>query len=228
MTLEYYKTPEPTAPPRTLWDVFSGVPDQRRPAGRRYPLPALLTIALAALLCGRKTQIGIVRWSRGLSRGDLKSLGIRERRPPCPSTWCMLFQGLDVAALETQLASWVQGDRKTLGHVAVDGKRLRGSKVGEARGIHLLAAFSSELNGVIGTVAVAPETNEATAMLTLLKQLPLKGMVITADAAFTERTIAKAITEGGGDYFMVVKDNQKMLRRDIEGAVGPESPLCAL
>jgi hypothetical protein len=35
------------------------------------------------------------------------------------------------------------------GHVAIDGKRLRGSAVGDAPGVHLLAAFSERLQGVI-------------------------------------------------------------------------------
>ena len=224
MTSEYSTQPD-DATPRTLWEVFSAVPDHRTASGRRYPLPALLTIAVAAMLCGRKGQIGIVRWSQGMSRADLRALGIRERRPPVASTWCMLFQCLDVAALEARLSAWVRGERKVLDHVAIDGKRLRGSREGENRGVHLLAAFSDALKGVVGTVAVPPESTEATMMLTLLKQLPLKGMVITADAAFTQRPIAKAIVEGGGDYFLVVKGNQDMLRRDIEGAIGPESPL---
>jgi hypothetical protein len=227
MTSECWDEPA-EIPPRTLWDVLSAVPDHRHASGRRYPLPALLTIALAAMLCGRTSQAGIVRWSQGLARADLKALGIRERRTPCPSTWCLLFQGLNVAVLEQQLAAWVQGDRTRLGHVAVDGKRLRGSRDGENRGVHLLAAFSNELKGLIGTIAVPSETTEAKAMLTLLKQLPLTGLVITADAAFTQRDIARDIVAGGGQYFLVVKDNQAMLRREIEGAVGPASPHSSL
>ena len=178
--------------------------------------------------CGRTSQAGIVRWSRGLTRSDLQALGIRERRTPCPSTWCLVFQGLNVAVLEERLASWVQGDRKRLGHVAVDGKRLRGSRDGETRGVHLLAAFSTELKGVIGTLAVPPETTEAKVMVSLLKQLPLKGTGITADAAFTQRDIARDIIQGGGQYFLVVKDNQEMLRREIDGAIGPDSPHSAV
>lgn len=85
MTSEHSVAVETT--PMTLWEALSAVPDHRHAAGRRYPLAVLLTIALAAMLCGRRTQAAIVRWSKGLSRADLKALGIRERRTPCPSTW---------------------------------------------------------------------------------------------------------------------------------------------
>ena len=56
------------------------------------------------------------------------------------------------------------------------------------------------MKGVVGTVAVPPESTEATMMLTLLKQLPLKGMVITADAAFTQRPIANRVRKMGSSW----------------------------
>src|SRR3954470_4135467 len=87
----------------------AGVRDERRGAGRRYPLPGLLLIAVAALLAGRRDQLGIVRWGRGLSVSALASLGLTRGRVPAPSVWCELFQGLDVASLEAALGAWVQG-----------------------------------------------------------------------------------------------------------------------
>lgn len=43
-----------------LWEVLSSVPDHRRAVGKRYPLAALPLIAVAALLAGRRDQLGIV------------------------------------------------------------------------------------------------------------------------------------------------------------------------
>jgi hypothetical protein len=40
-------------------------------------------------------------------------------------------------------------------------------------GVHLVAAFSASLEGVIGQLRMEPETNEITAALRLLKTLPL-------------------------------------------------------
>ena len=112
--------------------------------------------------------------------------------------------------------------------MAIDGKRLRGSAKGTAPGVHLLAAFSARLQGVIGQLQVAPEANEITAALELLKVLPLKGMIITGDAMFTQREICRVIVEGGGDYFFTVKDNQPALKADIALAFGPDSPLSGM
>jgi hypothetical protein len=212
---------EPTV---SLWDALTSVPDHRRAAGKRYPLVSLLLIAVAALLSGRRDQAGIVRWGRRLSREAFESLGISRNRVPSPSVWRELFQKLDVTALEQALGGWVRGDTPA-GHVAIDGKRLRGSATAQAPGVHPLAAFSASLEGVIGQLRVAPDANEITTAVALLKTLPLKGVTITGDAMFTQKAICQVIIEGGGDYFFTVKGNQPTLKEDISLAFRPFSPL---
>lgn len=208
----------------SLWAALASVPDHRRAEGKRYPLASLLLIAVAALLSGRRDQLGIVRWGRRLTHEALASIGIGRARVPAPSVWCELFKGLDVGALECALGSWVRGEQAA-GHVAIDGKRLRGSATAQSPGVHLLAAFSATLQGVIGQLAVPPDSNEITAALQLLKTLPLDGVIITGDAMFTQREICRVITDGGGDYFFTVKDNQPALKADVALAFRPDSPL---
>jgi hypothetical protein len=208
-----------------LGDALASVPDHRRSEGKRYPLASLLLIAVAAMLAGRRDQLGIVRWGRRLTCETLMAIGISRGRVPAPSVWCELFQELDVSALERALGGWVTGEAAVSGHVAIDGKRLRGSATARASGTHLLAAFSASLQGVIGQLRVAPEANEITAALELLKTLPLKGVTITGDAIFTQRAICQTIIDGGGDYFFTVKGNQAALKADIEQAFRPFSPL---
>src|SRR3954447_9886674 len=66
----------------SLWDALTSVPDHRRPAGKRYPLASLLLIALAAMLAGRRDQLGIVRWGRRL-KGESSQLSALTA-PECP------------------------------------------------------------------------------------------------------------------------------------------------
>jgi hypothetical protein len=159
-----------------LWDALVSVSDHRRAAGKRYPLASLLLIALAAMLVGRRDKLGIIRWGRRLNRETLAAICISRDRVPAPSVWDELFQALDVAELERAFGGWVAGKATVEGHVAIDGKRLRGSATAQSPGTHLLAAFSASLQGVIGQLRVAPEANEITAALELLKTLPLKGV----------------------------------------------------
>ena len=78
-------------------------------------------IAIAAMLAGRRDQLGIVRWGRKLSAETLAAIGIERSRVPAPSVWCELFRDLNIVALEQALGVWVRGD-KPAGHVAIDGK----------------------------------------------------------------------------------------------------------
>ena len=180
----------------SLWEALLSVPDHRRSEGKRYPLASLLLIAIAALLAGRHDQLGIIRWGRRLSRDTLTAIGIGRARIPAPSVWCELFQDLDIVALEQALGAWVRGGAAP-GHVAIDGKRLRGSATAHSPGTHLLAAFSAGLQGV----------------------------TVTGDAIFTQKAICQVIIDGGGDYFFTVKGNQPALKSDIEQAFRPLSPL---
>jgi predicted transposase YbfD/YdcC len=49
-----------------------------------------------------------------------------------------------------------------------------------------------------------------------LQTLVIEGRVFTMDAILTQRKVAKTIQDGGGDYPMVVKDNQSKLLDDVK------------
>ena len=111
-----------------------------------------------------------------------------------------------------------------LGHVAIDGKRLRGSQHETSPGVHMLHAFSTKLQAAVGSLAVPPDSGEVIEALELIKNLPLEGAVVTGDAAFTFKPIVEAIRERGGDYFLFVKANQPELRSELARAFGDVSP----
>ena len=96
------------------------------------------------------------------------------------------------------------------------------------RASDLLAAMDHQTGYVLSQSQVDPETNEAKAALLLLKNLVLKGQVIVGDAMFCQRDVCQEVLDSGGDYFVVVKENQPTLQRDIELAfaeAGAFSPL---
>jgi len=105
--------------------------------------------------------------------------------------------------------------------VAIDGKTLRGSQGHQLPGVHLLAAFCRDVEAVIAQLSVPGKTNEHKTALELLKLIPLKGTLITGDAAFTQRDLCEAVVTGGRDYFLTVKDNRPTLEAEIRAAFGP-------
>lgn len=209
---------------RTLWEVLADIPDRRGAKGRQYPLRSVLALALSAMLAGANDLRAIFRWGRRLPAEALYLLGLE--RAPCHAMYHYFFKALDVEAAEGVLGAWARGDGPP-GHVAIDGKRLKGSAPAGhdgSAGVHLVAAFASRLGGVIGQLRVPPEANEITAALTLLKGLPLGGAVITGDAEFCQRAICQAIRDGGGDYLFTVKANQPALMADLAVAFGDAFP----
>jgi predicted transposase YbfD/YdcC len=66
------------------------------------------------------------------------------------------------------------------------------------------------------SVVLRNNSNEITAVETILQHLVLEGRIVTMDALLTQRHIAQTIVDKGGDYVMIVKENQPRLRADIE------------
>lgn len=212
---------------KSLWEVFGEVPDGRTPSGRRFSLQSILSIAFGAISCGRTSLAAIARWGRSLSPSQLLRLGINRRQAPCHSTYHHALKKLDPDQLASQLGKHVRsyaGRKAARGfrHTALDGKALKGSKRGDYPGLLILSAFLSELDGVIGQEVVPfKKGNEATHALSLLEKIPLKGRVITGDAALTQRDICQKILDGGGQFLLAVKDNQPALKEHIALVFGP-------
>lgn len=204
-----------------LIEVFAAIPDFRRCRGKRHPLPAILSLACCAMLCGYRTYSAIAEWGRNYGAEMAHALGFRHHTP-CAATLHTIFRHIDRDAVEAKLGAWAEHIVTSLppapaaAAVAVDGKTLRGSRNQGAPGVHLLSAVSHHLGLTLAQGAVDDKTNEITQVETLLRQLVLPGRVITMDALLTQRHVAQTIVDGGGDYVMIVKENQPPLRADIE------------
>lgn len=82
--------------------------------------------------------------------------------------------------------------------------------------LHLVSAWASWQLLVLGQEAVEAKSNEIAAIPLLLKNLELTGALVTIDAIGTQVDIARAITEGGGDYLLALKANRPALPADVE------------
>ena len=211
------------AQPQPLIEVFAEIPDFRRCRGKRHPLPAILSLACCAMLCGYRSYSAIAEWGRNYGAGMAHALGFTHNTP-CAATLHTVFRHVDRDVVEAKLGAWAEGivistpaapaaDQAAL---ALDGKTLRGSRKQGAPGVHLLSALSHHLGLTLAQQAVDDKTNEITQVETLLGQLVLQDRVVTMDALLTQRHVAQTIVEQGGDYVMIVKENQPQLHADIE------------
>jgi predicted transposase YbfD/YdcC len=73
------------------------------------------------------------------------------------------------------------------------------------------------LGTVIAQCRVANKANESSTMGPLLRDVDVRGAVVTGDAMFAQRGSATHLVEDKqADYLFTVKDNQPTLRADIE------------
>jgi hypothetical protein len=215
--------------PDSLLAHLATIPDPRSPHGRRFSLLSLLASACAAVLCGQGSYAAIAQWTRNQPPEFLRALGFF-RRPPTDGAFRYLFNLLDLRAFEAALAAWVAQLIPTapdqLRPTPLDGKTLRGSDDKLRGAVHLLSLLDGPTGGVLKQQAVGAKTNEHKAAFALLREMVLRGRVITADAMFCHRDLAAQIRSQGGHYFFAVKDNQEQLKRDIASAFEPAfSPL---
>jgi hypothetical protein len=203
----------------SLVELLATIPDPRKPRGRIHPLTAVLSLAAVAVLAGMRSLEAIAQFGRDHGAGLAHALGFRRKKTPAKSTLSEIFRAIDRDAFEAALAAWARGRPGGGEAVALDGKALRGSRDGEAPGVHLLAAFAPAGAAVLGQLRVDATTNEHKAALRLLGVLPLAGKVVTGDAMFTHRDVAREVRDRGGDYLLFVKDNQPELKAQIESAL---------
>lgn len=180
----------------------------------------LLTLCLVAILAGHTTPEAIAQFGRLRQKRLGHALGFRNGNMPCANTLAGLLRNLDADHLDRIIGAWLT-DRHAHGweHIALDGKRLCGSRDGEVPGTHLLAAYAPQASAVVAQMTVAATTNEHKAALRLLDVLPpLGGTVVTADAMFTHADVCQKVLDKQGDYILYAKKNQPDLREELARA----------
>lgn len=220
--------PPPAVGPLSVAAAFAFVPDPRRQASVQYPLAALLSLAVAAILANHSSVLAIAEWGRRQSRALLDELGLPGTTAPCQSTLQRLFRRLDPDAVSAALsaafapaAAPAPTARGGQG-VAIDGKAQRGRLQYQTGGspVHALSAFTHDQGVVLAQEPIEQGADKAEAELTVAPQLVARidwrGRVLTGDALFCQRTLCQQVVAAGGDYLLVVKENQPTLLRDIE------------
>ncbi len=136
----------------SLLAAFARVPDGRSRPGRRSPVPALLTLATAAMLCGARSVDAISQWGRLPPGAVRQALGFLDSDGdlPAATTRHDVCQRLEVEHFEATRQTWAS---ETLdGHSqqgVLDGQALRGLHGDELPGVRLVAASAPEAGRVL-------------------------------------------------------------------------------
>lgn len=210
----------------SLHAAFEAVPDPRRRQGTRYPRPAVLSLAVAAIVSNHLSVLAIAEWGAAQPATLKRALGFTHARTPHQTTLQRLFRRLDPAALEHALSGFcdprLPGDVPARGRhgVAIDGKAQRGrlpQGPDTAHPVHAVSAFCHAVGVVLAQIALDSHQHEAelSSAPTLVRHLVWQGRVLTGDALYCQRNICAQVVEAGGDYLVVVKGNQPRLQADL-------------
>lgn len=203
-----------------LFVALEQVNDKRRARGKRYTVGILLIVIILAKLCGEDTPYGIAEWAKLRGKQLQELFGYHRRVNPSNKTLQRLtdasLEDKDLQATITHYLHQNHGGQQSV-QVIIDGKTLRGTiPKGKTRGVHLLAAYLPEEGVVLLQIEVGQKENEIVAAPQLLRQLDLKGRVVSGDAMFAQREISVTVLAQGGDYLWFVKDNQPTLHADVQ------------
>jgi predicted transposase YbfD/YdcC len=213
--------------PASLAAAFAGLPDPRRAASVVYPLAAVLALAVAAILANHRSVLAIAEWGARQDAALLADLGFPDGRTPCQSTLQRLFRHLDGDALSACLSACFAAaaapamDAPSPQGVAIDGKAQRGRLRFAHDGclVHALSAFCHEPGIVLAHEPIDAAGDKAEAELTvapaLLARIDWRGRVLTGDALFCQRDLCRQVLASGGDYVLLVKENQGTLHDDL-------------
>ncbi len=214
--------------PSTLTDAFAAVLDPRSRQGRRFTVVALLTLAVAAMLANHLSPLAIAQWGAEQDETSKRAMGFPKGVTPHQSTFNRLFRRLDPAVLSSALtgyhAAHPSPDARVRGAagIAIDGKAQCGRLVFAATAgcpVQALSACTHERGVVLAQEEISGHTQKAAGELTvaprLIARLDWHGRVLTGDALFCQRNLCTQVCAAGGDYLVIVKENQPALVRDI-------------
>ncbi|WP_315863308.1 ISAs1 family transposase [Amycolatopsis sp. FBCC-B4732] len=211
-------------------DYLALVPDPRKRRGVRHSLASVLALAAAAVAAGAGSFAAIGEWAADAPQRVLARLGARfdPRRDrhiaPDEATVRRVLSGIDGDRLDAAISGWITTTADAPPAIAVDGKSLRGTfaRTGGA-GVHLLSALTHQNGTVLAQQQVTPGTSEITWMQPLLDTLDLTGVVVTADALHTTRSLARYLDQRGADYVFTVKANQHRLHTRLRALPWPQA-----
>lgn len=206
---------------RCFCDFFSSLKDPRRTqrGHHLYPLDEILFLCISSVISGAND------WTTISLFGRAKITWLRQYFPykngiPSHDVLGKVFAALDPVQFNSCFTDWVNSiSELTSGEViAIDGKTIRGSdsKQSGKSALHVVSAYASGNRLCLGQETVDEKSNEITAIPALLKLLTIKDCIVTIDAMGCQKAIAGAIIDSQADYILMVKDNQKELKEQVE------------
>ena len=217
----------PAAPAASLLEALHALTDPRHRRGVRHPFASALALTFLGLLCRQADFAAIARWARqrwGALRGPL---GFTRRYAPHATTLSRIAARFSLDEFQAALCRWLAGLPRGPAVAAVDGKTSKQAQDADGDPIHMLNVFAHDLGVCLASWPVGdgketePEVLKAH-LAELFAAYPSL-QVLTGDALFCQRPLARLIVGHGRDYLLAIKDNQPDLLEAARAAFVAET-----
>jgi len=202
--------------------------DDPRAANASHQLGDILAIAIMAVMCGCQGWVAVETWARG-NHHWLRGLLALPRGIPTHDTFDRVFGLIDPLKFEKCFHALTRQLVKGSGgmFLAVDGKTARRSYKNRwsNTAVHLVSAFVTQNQTVLGQLATDAKSNEITAIPKLLAMLDIAGLTVTIDAMGCQRRIVEQIHQQKGHWIISLKGNQTTLHEKVK-CLMDEAILC--
>jgi len=194
---------------------FNSMDDPRRETKNKFHnFIDIIVIALCGAICGANNWTSIAAYGRA-KEDWFRTFLILPNGIPSHDTFNDVFAKMKAEQFEKCFIEWVSSITDLLpGEViSIDGKTLRRShdNSGGKQSIHMVSAWSTSNEIVLGQCKTEEKSNEITAIPMLLEVLSIEKCLVTIDAMGCQKKIAEAILGKGADYLLAVKENQPKL-----------------
>lgn len=202
-----------------LFERFEVLEYSRDERGKKYKLIDILIMTIYGLLCGLKDFTNIADFMKLKEDYFTKLLNL-ENGTPSHDCLSDLYASIDPKQFMKIFIEWTKDilEKKTGKKISIDGKAIKSAtdKINNGNIPYIVSAFIGEIGLSMGEVKVDNKSNEITAIPELLDLLDIEGATITIDAIGTQEDIVNKIVNKGGHYVLPVKDNQRILKKEIK------------
>jgi predicted transposase YbfD/YdcC len=198
-------------------DCFGSIEDPRVERTKKHVLLDIIALGLCGVLAGAEGWEEIEDYGH-LHEGWFNQFLDLPNGIPSHDTISRVFSALDGKALQSSSIQWLKRIQTLFPEtvIPIDGKTLRGSKRGVEKALHVINAWSCANGMSLGQLKVDGKSNEITAVPEILKQLFIKGAIVTLDAMGCQEETVRQIIEAQADYVIALKGNQGCLHETVK------------
>lgn len=209
-------------------EYFEELETEKEYDGYYYKISDAVTIVILGSICGLKNVQQIHQWAVKDRTSEFLKEEFGIYRIPCYYWLTCILKMIKPELLNKCFANWVysvmpqKAEKLT---ISLDGKTVcstTGMKKYDTP-LHIISTQLSECGLTLAQHTVDGKSNEIPAVQELLKELNIKGTVVTADALNCQKETAEIIVGQKADYLLSVKANHQKLNKDIEDFVQDEA-----